>query len=68
MAEWRERGGAWLLSERPVGKFWVLPRDFQSASKVGTELTLKLEDVEELHRKELIADDAFWLLRGGALA
>jgi len=68
VSKWRERGGAWLPPERPIGKFWVLPRDFQSASKVGTELTLKLEDVEELHRKELIADDAFWLLRGGALA
>ena len=44
VSEWAERGGAWLLSERPV----------------GTELTLKLEDIEELHRKELITDDAFY--------
>ena len=44
MSEWTERGGDWLLSERPI----------------GTELTLKLEDIEELHRKELITDDAFY--------
>ena len=31
-----------------------------SERPVGTELTLKLEDIEELHRKELITDDAFY--------